>query len=93
MDSYYDEGAVCNVNDEDISLEEYKHHLRNEAETVQKTRIYFDNMLIRDNWAAIHYRTVDTNLETGEKTDGDHMQFLEYEISGDDVKVIGSWEQ
>ena len=53
----------------------------------------FHNMLIRDNWAAIHYRTVDTNLETGEKTDGDHMQFLEYEISGDDVKVIGSWEQ
>ena len=93
VDTYYDEGAVCNVNDEDISLKEYKDYLRNEAETVQKTRIYFDNMLIRDNWAAIHYRTVDTNLETGEKTDGDHMQFLEYEISGDDVKVIGSWEQ
>jgi hypothetical protein len=60
----------------------------------QKTieKLYFDNILVRDNWAAIHYRYRSTTTETNEKYVGDRMQFLKFkEESANTYKIEATW--
>lgn len=54
-------------------------------------KLYFDNILIRDDWAAIHYRYRITNLETESIDVGDRMQFLKFEIQEGGLKIVSSW--
>ena len=49
-------------------------------------KIYFDNILIRDKWAALHYRF--TNTTSGVKTVGDRMEFLQFEKQDNNWKII-----
>ena len=57
------------------------------------TKLYFDNILIRDNWAALHYRYRTYDKITKEKYAGDRMQFLKLEQVDDRLIIIGSWIQ
>ncbi len=90
-DSYYDNDLEYTVDGETLSLKEYKASVKNKEKETTTTRLYFDNMLISGDWAAIHYRTVEEDVETGEKTAKDVMQFLHFEKSGDTVKVMECW--
>ena len=56
-------------------------------------KIYFDNILISDNWAAIHYRYNSENLKTNQKDSGDIMQFLRFEETNEGLKIAESWEK
>ena len=53
----------------------------------------FDNILISENWAALHFRYSLEELKTGEKTFGDRMQFLKFEKLGNSLKIVSSWIQ
>lgn len=88
-DSYYDSGFISHYSSGDMSLAEYKDYAAAQTETV--TRLYFENMLISGDWAAIHYRTVITDPATGEKTAGSVMQFLHFTQDGDGVHVTECW--
>jgi hypothetical protein len=74
-----------------MTLDEYKDSIKNTAKSTDVKRICFDNMLISGDWAAIHYRIINQDVTTGEKTAGDVMQFLHFAKNGDSVKVIESW--
>ncbi len=62
----------------------------------QKTikKLYFDNILVRDNWAAIHYRYRSITTDKKEKYVGDRMQFLRFkEVGGNNYKIEATWIQ
>ena len=88
----YDENATSSgLDDKPRTMEKYKEEmttLTNE-ETIKK--IYFDNILIRENWAALHYRY--TREKDSVKTAGDRMQFLKLEQKENGLKIVASWIQ
>ena len=88
-DSYYAADFVSHSDKQEMTLAEYKEHAAAQTETV--TRLYFENMLISGDWAAIHYRTAITDPATGEKTAGSVMQFLHFAEDGDGVRVTEAW--
>ncbi len=52
------------------------------AETTKVTKLYFDNMLISGDWAAIHYRVTNEDAATGEKDAADKMEFFRFTEDG-----------
>ena len=88
----YDENAIsCSLKSKNRTMSEYKEEMKALVEKENIKKIYFDNILIRDNWAALHYRYKNENLSTKEITAGDRMQFLKFEQKGDDLKIVASW--
>ena len=88
----YDSDATSSgLDDKPRTMEEYKNAMRTltSGETIKK--IYFDNILIRENWAALHYRY--TREKDGDKTAGDRMQFLKFEQKETGLKIVASWIQ
>ena len=91
-DRYCDAAAACtNAQDQTLSLSDYKAAMKEQMQAQQTKRLYFDNMLISGEWAAIHYRTVSVNPETGEREAGDRMQFLHFTMAADGVKMTACW--
>ena len=70
----------------------YKEEMRVLARKEKIKKLYFDNILISDNWAALHYRYISESLENNEeKYVGDRMQFLKFEQKDDKWKIVESW--
>ena len=61
------------------------------TEKEEITRLYFENFLIRDNWAGIHYRYRRRDKDTNEMSVGDRMQFIKFEQKNDEWKIVKSW--
>ena len=73
-------------------MTEYISAMRTLASEKKIEKLYFDNILIRDNWAALHYRYRSKILTTGEKYVGDRMQFLKFKEDGsNNYKIEMSW--
>ena len=53
-------------------------------------KLYFDNVLIRENWAAIHYRYRSRGKKNFKVRVGDRMEFFRF---NSDLKIIGNWIQ
>ena len=64
------------------TMTEYISAMRTLASEKKIEKLYFDNILIRDNWAALHYKYRSEDLTTHEKYVGDRMQFLEFKEDG-----------
>ena len=54
-------------------MSEYKIAMKILASNEDIKKLYFDSILICDEWAAIHYRFTSVDLITGEKDWGDRM--------------------
>lgn len=90
--SFYDAGAtVTGADGTAMTLDQYKDAVKKADESTTVQKLYFDNMLISGDWAAIHYRITTTDKTTGKKTAGDAMQFLHFAADGNSVKVTESW--
>ena len=91
VDSAYKTDAFAVKETQDHrSMNDYKSLMQADS-TKKVKRIYFDNMLINYNWAAIHYRyNIDTNDET-QKDAGDRMQFLRFEETDEGLKIGETW--
>lgn len=83
-ESFYATDAALNYKGEDISLDEYKDIVKDQIDSTQRVRI--NNILVSEDWAAIHFWTVTTN-EDGTKEADNHMQFLHFVQNGDKVSV------
>ncbi len=83
-DLFYTEDVAMNYLGEDISIDDYKAVMAEKADDTQIVRI--NNILVSDDWAAIHYWTV-TTAEDGTKDADNHMQFLHFVEDGDGVQV------
>jgi hypothetical protein len=73
------------------TMTEYRLAMRTLVEKEKIKKLYFDNILIRDNWAALHYRYTSEDLSTGVKNWGDIMQFLKFETKDNVLKIVASW--
>lgn len=72
-------------------MSKYKEEMEDLTTTYNIEKLYFDHILIRDNWAGIHYRYRMENKQTRVKTVGDRMQFLQFEEISSNLKIILSW--
>ena len=82
---------VCHTDFGDATREQYLENARQWFEEKDTKRLYFDNLLVRDNWAAIHYRTVST--VNGVKEDKSIMQFFRFREEEDGVKLVECWNK
>lgn len=77
IDSFYADNISLNYLGEDISPDDYKAEVRKQTENTKKVRI--NNILISEDWAAVHYWTV-TTAEDGTKDADNHMEFRPYAL-------------
>lgn len=90
-DTYYTKDFQFHGGHKDMGLEDIKSFVKDDAKKTENKRLFFDNMLISGDWAAIHYRVTNTDKATNEKSAGDVMQFLHFVKDGDSVKVSECW--
>nr|MCR5746175.1 nuclear transport factor 2 family protein [Lachnospiraceae bacterium] len=83
-DTFYTDDVKMNYLSEDISIDDYKAVVKDQTANTQRVRI--NNILVSEDWAAIHFWTV-TTKEDGTKDADNHMQFLHFVEDGDGVKV------
>ncbi len=83
-DSFYTDDVSMNYLGDDTTLEDYKNVVKDQIDNTQRVRI--NNILVSEDWAAIHFWTVTEN-EDGTKDADNHMQFLHFVENGDDVQV------
>ena len=92
----YDSTANSSSLDErDRTRDEYIKEIEELCNNNEIKKKYFDNILIRGNWAALHYRyTREPKPLTGENIYvGDRMQFLKFEEKNGVLKIANSWIQ
>ena len=92
-EAYDSDATSSGLNDKERSMSEYRAEMKILVKKENIKKIYFDNILIRDNWAALHYRYTREVIKTGEKTCGDRMQFLKFEQKDGVLKIVASWIQ
>ncbi|MCR5580277.1 MAG: nuclear transport factor 2 family protein [Pseudobutyrivibrio sp.] len=83
-DTFYTDDVAMNYLGDDTTLDDYKSAVKDQIDNTQRVRI--NNILVSEDWAAIHFWTVTTN-EDGTKDADNHMQFLHFVENGDDVQV------
>ena len=91
---YTSDAKSYGLNLEERNMTTYEYAMRTLAGEKNITKLYFDNILVRDNWAAIHYRYRSITKGTNEKYVGDRMQFLRFkEVGGNSYKIEATWIQ
>lgn len=75
----------------ETSPEGYVDAQKNAESKTQLRKLYYDSMLINGDWAAIHFRVVYTDTESGIQTLGDIMQFYHFVEEDGNLKVDMSW--
>ena len=92
LDSAYTSNAInYDSRIQPRTMSKYKEEMEDLTTTYNIEKLYFDHILIRDNWAGIHYRYRMENKQTRVKTVGDRMQFLQFEEISSNLKIILSW--
>ena len=100
--SYYknwvDENFDINANSSSLDERErnmtlYKQEITELFENYTITKLYFDNVLIRDNWAALHYRYRRADKKNTNVYVGDRMEFYKLEQKENRLKIVASWVQ
>ena len=90
-EGYDSDAESTDTNDEKRTMSEYKSAMKSLVKKENIKKLYFNNILIRDNWAALHYRYTSEDLSTGIKKCGDIMQFLKFEKKDNVLKIVSSW--
>ena len=91
---YTSDAKSYGLNGEERNMATYESAMRTLAGEKTIKKLYFDNILVRDNWAAIHYRYRSITTDTNEKYVGDRMQFLKFKEVGDNnYKIEATWIQ
>ena len=89
----YDSKAISSSLDEkDRTMNEYKGNMTELFNKEKIEKLYFDNILIRDNWTALHYRFKNKTIENNVTT-GDRMEFFKFEEIEGKLKITRNWIQ
>ena len=90
VDEAYDKDAKSSgLNGAERTMDEYKKEMEQLCKEKTIKKLNFDNILIREDWAAIHYRY---RIEK-ENYGGDIMQFLKFQVKDGALKIVASWIQ
>ena len=94
VDNSFDANAFSSSMDErERNMTQYKEEITELFQNNTITKLYFDNFLIRDNWAAIHYRYRKENYKGSEKYVGDRMEFFKFEGEDQNLKIVANFVQ
>ena len=95
VDTAYDSNAISSsLSEVDRTMTIYKEEMETLFAQEKIEKLYFDNILTRDDWAAIHYRYRRFNKTTNELTSfGDRMEFFKFERKNGALKITGNWIQ
>ena len=89
---YTSDAKSYGLNGEERNMKTYGDAMKALVSEKKIIKLYFDNILVRDNWAAIHYRYRSIMVESGEKDVGDRMQFLKFkEEENNSYKIEATW--
>ena len=90
VDIAYDKDAKSSgLNEVERTMDQYKEEMEQLCNEKTIKKLKFDNVLIREDWAAIHYRYRIEN----ENYVGDRMQFLKFQEKDGTLKIVASWTQ
>ena len=53
------------------------------------TKLYLDNLLVRENWVAIHYRYRSLDKKNTKVTFADRMEFFKFD--NETLRIVGNW--
>ena len=67
-EAYTSNASSSSLDERDRTMDEYKGEIRTLFNTKKIEKLYFDNILIRENWAALHYRFRNKTVGNDEKT-------------------------
>ncbi len=87
-DDFYTEDLQYDYRDQVFDLAGLKTAMKDMVESEQRVQI--NNILISEDWAAIHFWNVVTDAE-GNKDAFNHMQFLHFIQTDDGLKVDKCW--
>ena len=87
-DTFYTADASYDLRGEVYNVSSLKDAMKDTVDSVKRVRI--NNILISEDWAAIHFYNVESEAE-GNKDAYNHMQFLHFVEEGDGVKVDMCW--
>ena len=88
---YFNDAISCGLEGEERNMTEYINAIKELANKQDIKKLYFYNILVRDNWAAIHYQYRSEDKVTKEKYVGDRMQFFKFKEEGNTYKIEASW--
>ena len=78
-------------NEKDRNMTTYKEAIIKLNQTYDIKKLYFDNILIRNEWAALHYRYRRVNRTDNTPYVGDRMQFLKFREDNGNYKIEASY--
>ena len=88
IDKAYDKDAKSTgLNEIERTMDQFKEEMEQLCNEKTIKKLKFDNILIRENWAGIHYRYRIEN----ENYVGDRMQFLKFQEKDGALKIVASW--
>ena len=90
-EGYTEDAVSFGIGGKKRNMEEYKIELRTLATKQNIKKLYFYNILARDDWAAIHYQYRIEYIETNKKDTGDRMQFFKFKEEENNYKIEASW--
>ena len=90
--TWIDQGYTNNATSYDLNrkqrnVKNYIGAIKELNETYDIKKLYFDNILIRDEWAALHYRYRRVNRADNTAYVGDRMQFLKFVEEDGNYKI------
>jgi len=92
LDNAYDSNAISyDSRIQSRNMAKYKEEMETLTQKNLIEKLYFDHIIIRDNWAGIHYRYRMKDRQTEEISVGDRMQFLKFEGEDSNLKIVSSW--
>ena len=91
VDSYFADDATSKYGDKERTKTKYKEEITELFKNEKITKLYFDNFIIRDNWAAIHYRFRSVDQKNTKTRVGDKMEFFKFEGEGTAKKIVANW--
>ena len=90
VDDYFVENATSSSLDErERNMTQYKEEITELFKNETITKLYFDNILIRENWTAIHYRYRSFHKKDITINFGDRMEFFKFV----NYKIDANWIQ
>lgn len=89
----YESDAHYNVYGQRWDLQEYKDAMGRLFEVFDMELGEFENMIIKEDWAAIRYSVIITNKKTGEKIKQQTMEFVHFKENPEPIgaRVIEGW--
>ena len=79
VDDCFDKNATSSSLDErERNMTQYKDEITELFKNETITKLYFDNILIRENWTAIHYRYRSFHKKDITINFGDRMEFFKF---------------